>query len=253
MNSTNSFFGLIIAAIIIAVIFAVFVVILKSPKIRGKRGEAYVSFLLGKTKRGKRYVINNLLFKNLKGNSCQIDHVCINKYGIWVIETKNYSGRIYGNDGQDQWTQVLAYGRKKNKLYNPVKQNAAHINHLAGILKRKDIFHNVVVFISKANLSHVNSSNVIKTSALKRTLKRSTGILLSNEEMEEYYSVLMNLKNENTVTEKEHVAKIKENKRKINLGICPNCGGELIVRKGQYGKFYGCSNFPKCTFKKNIR
>lgn len=31
-------------------------------------------------------------------------------------------------------------------------------------------------------------------------------------------------------------------------GICPNCGGELILRDGQYGPFWGCSHFPHCRF-----
>lgn len=32
--------------------------------------------------------------------------------------------------------------------------------------------------------------------------------------------------------------------------ICPQCGGELVKRKGQYGTFYGCSGFPSCRFTK---
>ncbi len=36
--------------------------------------------------------------------------------------------------------------------------------------------------------------------------------------------------------------------------ICPMCGGRLVKRSGQYGEFYGCSNFPSkgCRFKKKI-
>lgn len=34
---------------------------------------------------------------------------------------------------------------------------------------------------------------------------------------------------------------------------CPKCGGSLIERKGKYGKFYGCSNYPKCEYTKNIK
>ena len=29
--------------------------------------------------------------------------------------------------------------------------------------------------------------------------------------------------------------------------ICPECGSKLVVRKGRYGMFLGCSNYPKCN------
>ena len=35
---------------------------------------------------------------------------------------------------------------------------------------------------------------------------------------------------------------------KIASGICPKCGGKLVLRKGKYGRFYGCSNYPRCRF-----
>lgn len=83
-----------------------------SPESKGKRGENYVAKILGDTIIGEQYVINNLLFQNEKGQSCQIDHVFINKFGIWVIETKNYAGTIYGQENQREWTQVLAHSMK---------------------------------------------------------------------------------------------------------------------------------------------
>ena len=35
-----------------------------------------------------------------------------------------------------------------------------------------------------------------------------------------------------------------------NNDICPKCGGRLVKRKGKYGEFIGCSNYPKCHYKK---
>lgn len=34
--------------------------------------------------------------------------------------------------------------------------------------------------------------------------------------------------------------------------ICPYCKTELVARKGKYGDFYGCSNYPKCKFTKKM-
>ena len=56
---------------------------------------------------------------------------------------------------------------------------------------------------------------------------------------------------------KEHVHQVKnhvyERKRKEELKVCPRCGGKLVVIDGQYGKFYGCSNYPKCRYKLSYR
>ena len=50
--------------------------------------------------------------------------------GLIVFEVKDYTGWIFGNGGQNQWTQVLAYGRDKYRFYNPVRQNDGHIRAL---------------------------------------------------------------------------------------------------------------------------
>ncbi len=34
--------------------------------------------------------------------------------------------------------------------------------------------------------------------------------------------------------------------------VCPKCGGTLQLRNGKFGKFYGCSNFPKCRYTKKL-
>ena len=33
---------------------------------------------------------------------------------------------------------------------------------------------------------------------------------------------------------------------------CPECGSELVLRKGRYGEFIACSNFPKCKYSRNV-
>ena len=59
-------------------------------------------------------------------------------------------------------------------------------------------------------------------------------------------------KKEKKIQKKEHVATIKKDLKKqksqISENICPRCGGKLVTRKGKYGKFKGCSNYPECRF-----
>ncbi|WP_367306310.1 topoisomerase DNA-binding C4 zinc finger domain-containing protein [Alicyclobacillus acidocaldarius] len=50
----------------------------------------------------------------------------------------------------------------------------------------------------------------------------------------------------------EHIKGIREMKRQLAANICPRCGGELKIRKGQRGEFYGCSNYPRCRFTRPV-
>lgn len=246
----------IIAAIIVVIaIILIIVISVKSRRHRenkGEQGERLVAEVLGKTVKGKQYVINDILFENQSEQSCQIDHVYINKHGIWVIETKNYSGIIYGQENWHEWTQVLAGGHTKNKFYNPIRQNTTHINRLSKYLEVKDIFNCAVVFLSNADISNIESDKVYSIDTLQSIKTKSTDIHLTAEQMEYYYKKLLELKKSNTVNIKQHVKNIHKMQQKIERGICPCCGKKLELRDGENGKFYGCSNFPRCKFTKKI-
>ncbi len=222
------------------------------PGDKGDAGESVVAEILGDTIEGKQYVINDLLFCIEPGKSCQIDHIYINKSGIWVIETKNYAGTIYGEEKQREWTQVLGFGDETNKLYNPIKQNSTHIYHLSKYLKVRNIFQNVVVFLSNADISNVTSDNVYSEYKLHSIKTQKTNISLSVREMEEYYYKLLELKLNKTITLSEHIDNIHRKQELLQQGICPRCGGKLVLRQGRYNQFYGCSNYPKCKFTKNV-
>lgn len=241
-----------VVVIVAAVMAVVFGQRNRNPSAKGKHGERRVADILGSTVPGEQYVINDLLFSAGEGQSCQIDHVYINKHGIWVIETKNYSGKIYGNTNANEWTQYLAHGRTKNKFYNPIKQNQTHIYRLSDYLGVRGIFNNVVVFMPGADISAVKA-DVYTTRQLASIKYAKTQTTLSVEDMERFYAQLLQLKGATTVSEQEHIDNIHEAQAKIAKGICPRCGGKLILRKGQYGKFYGCSNYPKCKYTKNIK
>lgn len=247
----------IIAAIaILAVIVIVGIVVsvtqASSPESKGSYGESVVAQILGETVAGEQYVINNLLFEYEAGRSCQIDHVYINKFGIWVIETKNFFGYIQGDEEQREWTQVLPPNNESKTFYNPIKQNATHIDHLSRYLGVKNVFQNVVVFLSRADISDVTASNVYSEDGLSAIKNEETGITLSVDEMEHYYNKLSELKNTAAIGKEEHIYNIARMQAQIQQGICPRCGGKLVLRTGRNGQFYGCSNYPKCKFTKSL-
>jgi len=101
------------------------------PKIKGYLGELKVRLRLFFLNKKEYKIIHNLrIFHN--GMMSQIDHVVISKYGVFVIETKNYSGWIFGGENSFEWTQVIY--KNKFKLYNPLRQNLGHVKAIKGNL-----------------------------------------------------------------------------------------------------------------------
>jgi len=240
--------GLILLIVISSIIAGILFTI-KTPKGRGIIGELKVKLVLGKTKEGKKYVFNNYML-TFEGKSSQIDHILVNQSGVFVIETKNYSGRIYGNENQHEWTQVLNYGKVKNRLYNPVKQNATHVYRLKKLLPNLPYVNSVIVFVQN-NTKYIQAESVIPLSHLKRLIKERDK-LLTAEEMVKINNDLLSVKSECNISDKEHILEIYEIKENIKNNICPRCGGKLVERNGKYGVFYGCENYPQCKFiKKN--
>lgn len=220
------------------------------PQDEGEAGEEIVASILGGSVAGEKYVFNDLLFKTSERHSCQIDHVVINKHGIFVIETKNYSGCIYGEENAREWTQIL--GNVTNKFYNPVMQNSTHIYQLSKRLGVKNVFKNIVVFMPKADISCVKSDCVFYATDLPEILASSSPAVLSRAQIERCNKVLEYTKAHQSADKQEHIQNIRRMQEALKCGVCPRCNGKLVLRNGKNGKFYGCSNYPKCTFTKNI-
>ncbi len=250
-----------IAGIAFGILLIIFFVIIFKTKKRVKEreiekkgldGEYEIQNIIGDDIEGKQYSIHDLLFETANNNTCQIDHIVINENGIWVIETKNYSGMIFGTENQQYWMQVLAYGNEKRQFYNPIKQNQTHIYHLSNYLNVKNIFHNVVVFLPKADISNVNAKEVCLSDQLNNVISQSTPIKLSKRKIKEYYTKLITLQENSDVTLEEHINNIETAQYNIDHNLCPLCGGKLVLRNGHYGQFYGCENYPKCKFTKKL-
>lgn len=193
--------------------------------------------------------INNLIIVDEHNKSHQIDHIEIRQNGIFCIETKNYIGWIFGDDLVKKWTQVL-YNGEKYQFVNPLKQNKSHCYHISKVLNNKYIINSIVVMVNN-NADKIKCSNVINLNYLTEYLREfNNGVSLSNEEMDEIYNKLLEINSK--MTNKEHIQNIIKTKNEIAQNICPRCGGRLVLRNGKNGVFYGCSNFPKCRFTKNI-
>lgn len=246
----ESFYIIIVITIVLIILFKRY-----SPGMKGSRGENRVAQKLKRLNKEEYIVLNDILIKTDKGTS-QIDHVIVSIYGIFVLETKNYKGWIHGGEKSEYWTQTIY--NEKHKFRNPIKQNWAHLHALNDVLIDfgKIQYYPIVVFAGEATLKNVYTElPVIYDDELINVIKENSQIQLMP--MYRVYAIAAKLKNiniEDKKERKEHIYKIKESvyKRKENeiKMICPKCGGSLALREGKYGKFYGCSNYPKCKFTK---
>jgi len=95
------------------------------------------------------HLLNNITLPDQEGTT-QIDHILVSTKGVFVIETKNYSGWIFANEKSRQWTQT--FYRVKNKYQNPIHQNFKHVKAIQKQLDflPKEQIHSIVVFTGSA-------------------------------------------------------------------------------------------------------
>ncbi len=236
------------------ILIIIILIAVKTPAVKGFIGEIIIRFIIGETSEKPdkyKYVINNLLLEIDDGKTSQIDHVVINASGVHVIETKNYSGRIYGNDSQHEWTQVLNYGKVKNHFYSPVKQNFTHVYAIKQILPQDIPIHSLIVFV-KCNTQYIKSNFVCNPWNINDRINEDSDAKLTLDQMKEIYEILTAKDKKKVISNKEHVHNIESMKEDINNNVCPRCKGALVEKKGRYGKFLACSNYPQCKFTKQI-
>lgn len=225
-----------------------------SPRIKGYFGEKSVSIFLSRLDPEKYKVIHNVMVK-VDGKTTQIDHIVVSSFGVFVIETKNYKGWIMGDESAEYWTQIIY--KHKEKLYNPIRQNYGHIQALKEYLKDFPSvpYISIVTFTTKADLKVKTSSEVIYTVNILKTIRKYTIESVPDDIREKIFSMLSSINIVDKEERKKHVQDIHNmldtKESMIKNGICPSCGGKLVLRKGKYGSFTGCSGYPKCRFKCN--
>jgi hypothetical protein len=248
----------------IVIIAGLFILKLKYPEIKGAIGERYVNNALSKL--GPEYkLLHDLYVPNGKGGTAQVDHVVTSPYGIFVIETKHYNGWIFGDENQKSWTQVIY--KRKEKFLNPIWQNYGHIQALKKYIGNEnlDAFYSIIAFSTQSTFKFQNqftSTQVIHIPQLENVIKQRNQRRLSDSELAEVNHILERLlikdKKQKSDLRKKHVEAIRNKpKEKVMVGIqhnkvCPRCGGELSLKKGKFGSFYGCSNFPKCKHTRQV-
>ncbi len=126
------------------------------------------------------HVFNNVTLPNFGGGTTEIDHIIVSIYGIFVVETKNYNGWIYGKENEPKWTQV--FFSKKYPFQNPLRQNSKHIKTISELLKiPENKFHSIIFFIGDCKLKTNMPENVFLKGYTKYIKSKTEKILTDHE------------------------------------------------------------------------
>lgn len=106
-----------------------FIAILKSLCFKGIFGEFLVNKLLSQLPESDYTLVKDVTLPAEDGTT-QVDHIVVSKFGIFVVETKNMKGWIFGSKTQKQWTQkIYRHTSKFQNLFIKITNTLKPSNH----------------------------------------------------------------------------------------------------------------------------
>lgn len=252
----------------------------------GKLGEYLTYRTLRKLPGEKRFLFNCYLPRE-DAATTETDLILLHSSGAYLLESKNYSGWIFGSETNRSWTQTLPQGggTQKNHFLNPIIQNEIHMKwfkqYLADVPELP--CYSIIVFSKRCTLKNIslmeNSAHiVVRRPDLLRAAKATAAgkTRLTSKQINALYDRLYPLTQTTEEQKMEHIHSInqKRSHQQINSSstcpqantplppqegsrICPRCGAALVQKTAQKGAragkaFWGCSRFPACRYLQNI-
>lgn len=174
-------------------------------------------------KYGARFLFNAYLpTNNHFTDTTEIDVIMIFDRGICVFESKNYSGWIFGNEKQKMWTQCLPQGAGKKalkeKFYNPIWQNNAHIKALKSVISADSIpIFSFIAFSERCTLKDITIYDP-KTTVINRNkvlpsirgISNSQPAVLSQNAIDELYYKLLPFTQVSEEIKEQHINRINK-------------------------------------------
>ena len=197
----------------------IFALIIKSAWFKGVLGEWQVNLLIKLfLNKNDYHLIKNVTLPTLiddkKHGTTQIDHIIVSKYGIFVIETKNMKGWIFGSKNQKQWTQKIF--KHKSKFQNPLHQNYKHVKTLEDILfaqrnaNNESIF-SVIIFIGNSCFKTKMPENVRFARGGIEYIKSKTDIVFTGHEITKIIEQIESRRLERSLkSNRQHLKHVKE-------------------------------------------
>ena len=155
---------------------------LQTPFMKGWLGEALLHLSLIMHLDSKRYRLLRNVTLPTEDGSTQIDHVVVSRHGIFVVETKNYGGWIFGKPHDKTWTQK--FPRHSSRFQNPLRQNYKHVRtleQLTGV--PAGALFSVIAFVGSAEFKTAMPDNVTRLHGCAAFIRAKTALLLSEQEV----------------------------------------------------------------------
>ncbi len=230
---------------------ALLVVLLKSSRVKGVVGERRVrSALRVRLDRETYRAVHDLTLPTPDGTT-QIDHVVVSRYGVFVIETKNMKGWIFGGERQAQWTQKIY--RHTTRFLNPLLQNYKHVKALQALLDvPPETIHSIVSFVGASRFKTPMPENVTQGVRFIGYIKSFREPVFSDSAIEVILQRIADGRlKPGAATNRAHVQSLKTRADPLAERRCPKCGSALILRTVRKGpkagdRFWGCSTYPRC-------
>jgi len=198
---------------------------LTTNKTRGNPSELDLVRTLIKNGSHPDAIFHDIYLERRNGTFSQIDLVMATPVGLIFFEVKDYGGWIFGSGNSTYWTQVLAFGKEKYRLYNPIIQNRRHIEELRKITPQfaNIPMFSVVIFYGDCEFKKLNQIPnevyIIQPFELQRTLDSITANHppANYTNKREIISVLNQAKSngDNKDLKNEHVAYVNSVKDRI--------------------------------------
>lgn len=164
---------------------------------------------------GYKCIIMNPILTDRIGKTTEIDIIMLHETGIYVIESKDYSGWIFGDQYRKKWTQSLP-NKQKFYFYNPIMQNYNHIVALKLLFGSQFNYYNVVIFGSNCTLKNVSTKeNVIighkaDTIAQINNMAVTLPKTLTKEKIDELRAVAFKYCDFSYAKRQEHIKNVSE-------------------------------------------
>ncbi|MBW3780485.1 nuclease [Aeromonas veronii] len=259
--------------------------LIKTPRFKGMVGEAFINLGIRLFLDKREYhLLKNVTLPTPQGTT-QIDHVIVSRFGLFVIETKNIKGWIFGNPAHKSWTQQLY--RRRHTFQNPLRQNYLHLMTLKSLLGLADHqLHSIIYFIGDCTFKTPMPDNVMNRGLIRYIKSKTTQVLTPAEVTRVIDTIQRGRLAANWQTHKQHVAQLKARHSEVlrpplsvaampvvnqvvnasptitesrpqENPLCPRCGNPMILRTAKRGdnrgnRFWGCSGYPKCRFIVNL-
>ncbi|MDP8219671.1 MAG: nuclease-related domain-containing protein, partial [Candidatus Theseobacter exili] len=157
---------------------------------------------------GVYHVLDNVMIPS--GNkTTQIDHVVVSRFGVFVIETKNYKGIIYGQERDTTWTQYIN-PNSKYQFMNPLHQNYGHVIALKALLDEEHIYS--VVAFKDGVFGKKMPDNVMQVSEVKEYIRGFRKSVISPVRVRKIVSLIQDSNIRDRTTQRNHVKSVKVRK-----------------------------------------